>query len=108
MLTEKQRVARRLWADALESGHYEQCRLDMKTSTGHCCLHVAQLVAMKQDVEFKEAKDGWQLPPAVRAWLGTTSGEESWFASFNDGFHMDFRQIAQIVRLSGQRGGLGL
>ena len=38
---EEQKEHRRLWVQALRSGEYEQCREQLHTETGYCCLGVA-------------------------------------------------------------------
>lgn len=41
-ITEVQLDNRKKWADALESGVYSQAKSRLRTSTGYCCLGVAE------------------------------------------------------------------
>jgi len=110
-----------LFAAALESDRYRQCKGQLKISTRspdtgyatfHCALGVATQVALDNGLwEEGPWVDVWSrgdLNPAVAEWYGwggtnpylgidLGSGEEENIASAND-FGLSFWQIAQAVR----------
>jgi hypothetical protein len=111
------------WAEALESGEYEQGRYRLASRDeesgiiSYCCLGVACDVAMKNGVQMEVTEtqvegqivlnyDGRRdsLPPAVRNWLGISdrdpaigpAGERA--AILNDKWQHGFPSIAHRIR----------
>lgn len=81
--------ARKLWAEALESGEYEQANSVLQTERGFCCLGVACVVAEGWGIEVHRHRETDKLvggdldeQPAVQQWLGLKS-EDGNFVCLN-------------------------
>ena len=117
MTEEQQELERRraAWAEALESGDYEQTRDYLRDDYGLCCLGVLQELFMAEHpgvLVEKRGEDGhWAYWPVddplceereslqhcTRAWVGLTPEGEDSLASANDS-GKSFREIARIIR----------
>lgn len=109
----------KLWIDALRSGEYRQARGALRTMTGHCCLGVAQEVALKngwapgRGLAFLDWGET-SLDPEVSRWFGFRgsdpvspddpmlvdlheSGEPVFCVGANDDLDWDFNQIADAL-----------
>lgn len=109
----------RKWADALESGDFQQTRgvlhkIDAKNGDSFCCLGVACVVAIREGVELPTTPDyegtamlygtnSAATPQAVADWLGLRSdlgayGGARSLAEDNDSYLHDFKRIAMTIR----------
>lgn len=104
----------RKWAEALESGAYQQATGALEQpGRGFCCLGVACRVAIDHGVPLRISSDGagaitydghsGSLPTVVRAWLGLRDNTGTYrptnnLATDNDNRHHDFKRIAQTIR----------
>lgn len=101
-----------LWAQALESDGYKQCRGNLRLhgrdgNVMHCAEGVAMEIAQAHGVQFHP--ESWYLlsmPPSVRAWYGlpgaallkTDDGLLHSVIGANDCGQMSFWDIAQGIR----------
>ena len=112
--------ARTLWAEALESGEYEQTKSVLEDEEGFCCLGVACVVAEEWGIKVNRHRDTDELvgedldeQPAVQWWLGLKDEEGSFklhpkteggvrtsssLVHLNDGGHRTFAELAAIIR----------
>ncbi len=111
MLTDEQANNRFLWAEALESGEYEQARRDLSVvstegEVAYCCLGVAQEVFDPEG--WVIGRDAWEdrdvirtaldISPKVKDALGLHEFEERrQFSAMNDGGN-SFQMIADRIR----------
>lgn len=80
------RQARKLWVKALRSGEYTQGSKFMRCGDRHCCLGVAQEVAIKCGVKFIPDWSGTPyLPSEVGQWLKLGHEDQINLAEANDG-----------------------
>lgn len=118
---------RDMWADALESGDYDQCKGALTIETdgkkAHCCLGVLTELAAEAGVTQRAESPGsltgliaysdgtslgaTALPPrAVMDWAGLDesnphvdyAGSRFALAHLNDELGLSFAEIAQLVR----------
>lgn len=102
--------ARELWAQALESGKYEQGRArltvveEWEGVAYHCCLGVACVLAVEHGVvdHYHGGDAGLGAYPEIRAWLGLRGSlgdldEGGSLAGMNDGGRT-FSEIAATIR----------
>jgi len=113
--------ARKLWAEALESGEYEQTTEWLQGDGGFCCLGVACEVAEECGIRVTREWDTDELDgsdlsdqPDVQEWLGLT-GESGSFkippyrtsnpnristslVKLNDEGNTTFAELAAIIR----------
>jgi hypothetical protein len=109
-----------LWADALESGKYEQTREMLRHGGGYCCLGVLCDISGQGawDGDFYVAGDGashTRPPYLVTQWAGMNSdypegklkewkrsddwaGVDTFLTGLNDHLKYDFKQIASVIR----------
>ena len=111
--------ARKLWAEALESGEYEQTIGQLQDGNGFCCLGVACEVAEAQGVRvIRDWKTDDLFGPDlqeqrdVKAWLGLSNDggyfdaspkpdkQTTWtsLARLNDEGKTTFENLAAIIR----------
>lgn len=98
------------WAEALESGKYEQIRGTLHViGKGNCCLGVGERISgttvfsmlgvdlpsdIRRGARFML---GDRLPQRIRA--ATCSGGQTWdFTELNDELYFTFPEIAQLLR----------
>lgn len=108
MTVNKDRVE--LWAQALESDGYKQCRGNLRLQQNypmHCAEGVAMAVAEMHGVQIN--RDEWDetcMPPQVSRWYGLPAvafvdhgdmGRMTVIAA-NDMAHLSFWEIAQLLR----------
>lgn len=103
------------WADALESGEYEQGSHALRYGNRHCCLGVACELAIRDGVPVEVGRysmnddlhtyDGESggLPERVQEWLGVEHrdvpiGAYRSAVSMNDFQGASFREIAAAIR----------
>lgn len=124
VVPDKERLV--LWAEALESGEFEQCQgrnlhIDTDELTGeekrsYCCLGVANEIAWRNGVPCPDGDDeGADMDTDVRDWYGLQQSNPNLAPShdphspdfnaihLNDGERWTFTQIASAIR---QRFGL--
>ena len=124
----KERI--KLWVEALESGKFRQCqnvltRIAENGGRSHCCLGVAVVVAMSNDLELTEEVvdniveyadvegnvSSTVLPDAVVEWYGLAEVSPELLAGYdedgeysveatemNDGKCASFTEIAAAIR----------
>ena len=109
--------ARKLWAEALESGEYEQATQWLQSGNGFCCLGVACEVAEEHGIKVIREEgtgdiDGSDLDdqPAVQRWLGLKSEDGDFLClnadryprtnliHLNDEGNTTFAELAAIIR----------
>lgn len=93
------------WAEALESGKFEQAEGALKDSAGHfCCLGVACELydpsKWKVDEELYVEYEGMLgiPPPPVLERFGITEDQANYLATLNDSQGKTFKEIAQVIR----------
>lgn len=102
------REARKLWAEALESGEFKQGTGSLHpTQDRYCCLGVLCVLAGRDGVQAEWRNDDEDLPPVVMSWVGLSDPSGGWEASawavsdclagLNDN-GTRFRKIAAIIR----------
>lgn len=107
-VNEAQRIE---WAEALESGEYEQCKAFMYNGTGFCCLGVLELIkgrpkhvmlnkttpARLSDPFRLNSLEGLRLPQNIG--IASTNLYPKLIAeNLNDRKHLAFPQIARLIR----------
>lgn len=94
------------WADALESGEYEQTKYCLRNGTGYCCLGVACDIS---GVHVWNKEHNLILSGAVTDWLDVYGFdppilESSFFtlrfSALNDMYDCTFEDIAYLIRES--------
>jgi len=98
--------ARTLWAEALESGEYEQTTEWLQGDGGFCCLGVACEVAEEHGIKVSREWDTDELDgsdlsdqPDVQEWLGLT-GENGSFKILQDRPNNSNRISTSLARLN--------
>ena len=104
------------WADALESGEYEQTQGALREGDSFCCLGVLcnlhaqakpKIAANEHKTKYYMGHEG-ELPPEVMAWAGVKSDEGDFYVkgsdepqsliNMNDTERLTFPKIAKVIR----------
>lgn len=102
----------RLWAEALESGEYQQVKGSLQFAGRYCCLGVACEVAIKHGVPVKRGNSimagvasydnaTGALPVSVQEWLGVPANpflKDDVATNWNDSRGASFGVIAEAIR----------